>query len=171
MSMNAPPILCKHPMLETLEALAGNDDALLSMIQGIVTGGTAVERLDRIEGEGLFGRYTPPQKNDARQKLLGSWGDETTLRHISDKLGEALQRVRASEPRKTLRGWWAAGATAHGIRCAVEDDAESVYFVLLTPPMGDEVAADKAFDASFRNALQAQAAALKAWTDSFTPHF
>jgi len=170
MPMNAPPILCKHPMLETLEALAGNADALADLIQGIkATGPSPEARLTRAEDTGLYARYSEEQKPDARAKLLGSWGNTETLLKISDALGAALDLVRRTG--HPLRCWWAAGATSKGvIDCAVTEGTNAIYFVLLTPPMGDEVAMDKGFDATFRNALQGQAAALKAWTDSFTPH-
>jgi hypothetical protein len=54
--------------------------------------------------------------------------------------------------------------------CAVTEGTDAIYLLLLTPPMADAVAMDKSYDALFRNALQTQAAAMKAWTDSFTPH-
>jgi hypothetical protein len=173
MSMAAPPILCKHPMLETLEALAGNADALADLIQGIRNTGPSPEaRLTRAEETGLYARYSDGQKPEARAKLLSAWGPADTLLKISDALGAALDLVRRTG--HPLRCWWAAGATSKGIECMVTEGttegAKAIYFVLLTPPMGDDVAADKAFDALFRNSLQAQAAALKAWTDSFTPH-
>lgn len=164
----APPILCKHPMLVTLEKLAGNDGALLSMIQGIIEGGAAQARLDRIEGDGLFTGYGASEKDRARHRLLHVWGDEATLQTISDKLGEALQLVRKSDPKKMLRAWWVAGATSKGTICTVESDAEAVYFVMLTPPLDGDVVADKlTFDNDFLNQLKSQANALKAWTDGF----
>ena len=162
MPMNAPPILCKHPMLATLEALAANADALGDLIERHQERRTArrTARLDRAVGSGLFAGYSDDQKPDARAKLLGVWGDNPTLLRISDALGEALDLVRRTG--YPLRCWWAAGATAEGGSTAWSKTARatrSIYLVLLTPPMGDEVAANKAFDAAFRDELQAQAAA------------
>jgi hypothetical protein len=170
MPMNAPPILCKHPMLETLEALAGNPDALAELADGIRNGGPTPEgRLRRAEDAGLYARYSEDQKPGARSALLGSWGNAETLLRISDALGTALDLVRRTG--HPLRCWWAAGVAAKGvIDCAVTEGTDAIYFLLLTPPMADAVAMDKSYDALFRNALQTQAAAMKAWTDSFTPH-
>lgn len=162
----APPILCKHPMLVTLEKLAGNDAALLSMIQGIVQGGQAADRLARIEGDGLFTGYAAGEKDQVRRRLLRAWGDEATLEQISDKLGEALQLVRRSEPRKMLRCWWLAGATSGSTVCTVTSDDDAVYFLLLTPPLDGPVVADKlTFDGDFLAQLKAQSASLGAFTD------
>ena len=73
MPMNAPPILCKHPILETLEALAGNPDALADLIQGIKNSGPSPEaRLTRAEESVFYARYSEDQKPEARAKLLGS---------------------------------------------------------------------------------------------------
>lgn len=164
----APPILCKHPMLKTIEVLANNDGALLNMIQGIIAGGKPEHRLDRIDKEGLFAGYGEGEKQKARERLLKKWGDEATLEHISDQLGEALQMVRRSEPKKVLRTWWAAGATTEGIRCAVQCDAKAVYFVLLTPPLDQDVVADKlTFDNEFLGQLKLQANDFKDWTDGY----
>ena len=170
MPMAAPPMLCKHPMLETLEALAGNADALADLLDGIKnTGPSAESRLTRAEQTGLYARYAEDQKPAARSALLDLWGTTETLLKISNELGKALDLVRRTG--HPLRCWWASGVTGKGvIDCAVTEGTNAIYFLLLTPPMGDEVVANKAFDALFRNALQAQAAALKAWTDSFTPH-
>jgi hypothetical protein len=171
MPMTAPPILCKHPMLTTLEALAANSDALGALIDSIRNGtGTPDGRLDAAVDAGLFASYSDGQKSDARGKLLSAWGDSATLLRISDALGKALDLVRKKN--WPLRCWWAAGATQSGIDILVDEGKgdEAIYFVLLTPAMGVDVAADKGFDAAFKAALQLQSAALKTWTDSFTPH-
>jgi hypothetical protein len=166
MPVNAPPILCKHPMLKTIETLASNDGALMSMIQGIVLGGAPADRLQAIEADGLLYHYDEGEKALAHRALLTKWGDEKTLRHISDTLGQALQLVRASEPKKALRAWWAVGAAKKGIRCVVTEDDDTVYFVMLTEPLDDVKVADKAaFDQDFIGELKAQAKALEAWTD------
>jgi hypothetical protein len=162
----APPILCKHPMLETLETLTRDPAKLDKMIDDIARGGAAGDRLTKIEGDGLLGGYSEPEQPRAHDRLLGGWGDESTLLHISDSLGTALGMVRSQ--RKPLRGWWAAGATGRGIRCAVAEADDAICFVLLTPPMSDETVASKAaFDTGFLDDLKSLATALKAWTDGF----
>ena len=169
MPMTAPPILCKHPMLDTLEALAGNHEALTDLIRGIrQTGDSASARLASAEDAGLLGRYSEPQKPTAHARLLGSWGTEETLLRISNRLGDALELVLARN--KPLRARWLAGATEQGIECAVHESKTSdfVYFLLLTPPLDSDVVAEKAaFDVGFLGELKTLAAALKAWTDSF----
>lgn len=166
MPVPAPPILCKHPMLKTIETLASNDGALLSMIQGIVVNTEPERRLEAIEADGLLHPYEGSEKPLAHDALLTRWGDRKTLLHISDSLGQALQLVRASEPKKVLRAWWAVGAAKNGVRCVVTEDEDSVYFVMLTGPLDDVTVADKAaFDQDFIGELKTQATALKAWTD------
>lgn len=169
MAMNAPPILCKHPMLETLEALAGNHEALTDLIRGIRhTGNSASARLASAEEAGLLGRYSEAQKATAHERLLGGWGNEETLLRISNRLGDALELVLAQN--KPLRARWLAGATEQGIECAVHESKTSdfVYFLLLTPPLtGEMVAGKAAFDASFLGELKTLATALRAWTDAF----
>src|SRR5512145_1101473 len=87
MPMAAPPMLCKHPMLETLEALAGNADALADLIDGIKnTGASAESRLTRAEQTGLYARYAEDQKPAARSALLDLWGTSETLLKISNEL-------------------------------------------------------------------------------------
>jgi hypothetical protein len=162
----APPVLCKHPMLETIESLAGNATLREKMIRDIENGAGAESRLTEIERDGLLGRYSEDQKGDAHDRLLHGWGDESTLLHISNSLGSALARAR--DGKKTLRCWWAAGATDGGARCAITEDATTVYFLLLTPALTDDTVAEKAtFDTGFLNALRTQATAFKAWTESF----
>lgn len=159
----APPILCKHPMLETIESLSRDPNQLQKMIADIAAGGDPQTRLDKIEGSGLLDSYGASEKPKARARLLGSWGDEHTLLHISDSLGTALKKVSSKKP---LRAWWIAGATETGIHCAVSDDANAVYFLLLTPPMDDGTVASKAaFDDPFLQSLKTQAADFKAFTD------
>jgi hypothetical protein len=163
----APPILCKHPMLETIESLAGNATLLQKMIDDIEAGGAAATRLGKIENDGLLGRYSDVQKTHAHAQLLGGWGDESTLVHISNMLGTALVKVRDSSGKRPLRAWWLVGATENGVRCAVTEDATAVYFLLLTPPLDDDAVASKAaFDTAFLNALKTQSGAFKEWTDS-----
>jgi len=167
MPTKAPPILCKHPMLETLETLTLDPAKLDKMIDDIARGGAAGDRLKKIEGDGLLGHYSGSEQSDAHERLLlGGWGDEATLLHISDSLGEALGKVRSQK--KPLRGWWAAGATERGIRCAVAEADDAICFLLLTPPLGDETVATKAtFDTDFLDGLKSLATALKTWTDGF----
>jgi hypothetical protein len=165
----APPILCKHPMLDTLEALAGNHEALSDLIRGIrQTGNSASARLASAEEAGLLGRYSEPQKLTAHARLLGSWGNDETLLRISNRLGDALELVLAQN--KPLRARWLAGATEQGVECAVHESKTSdfVYFLLLTPPLtGDMVAGKAAFDTSFLGELKTLATALKAFADGF----
>jgi hypothetical protein len=138
----------------------------MSMIEGIVLGDGPEDRLDSIEADGLLHHYDDSEKALAHKALLTKWGDEKTLRHISDTLGQALQLVRASEPKKALRAWWAVGAAKKGIRCAVTEDEDTVYFVMLTEPLDDVKVADKAaFDQDFIAELKVQATALKTWAD------
>jgi hypothetical protein len=152
-------------MLETIELLSRDPGRLQKMIADISAGGDPQTRLGKIEASGLLDRYAADEKSRARARLLGSWGDEGTLLHISDSLGAALQKVTGKKP---LRAWWIAGATETSIRCAVTDDAEAVYFLLLTPRMDDGTVASKAaFDDPFLQALKAQAADFKAFTDPF----
>jgi hypothetical protein len=160
----APPILCKHPMLDEIESLAADPKKLATMVADIAAGGDPQTRLGKIESSGLLDRYGDGEKPKARARLLGSWGDERTLLHISDSLGAALAKVQSSK--KPLRAWWIAGATQAGIHCAVSDDANAVYFLLLTPPMDDGTVASKAtFDDPFLQRLKAQAEDFKNFTD------
>ena len=153
---------------QTLEALAGNHEALTDLIRGIrQADSTASIRLTSAEDTGLLGRYSGPQRSAAHDKLLRNWGTEETLLRISNRLGDALELVLAKD--KPLRAWWVAGATEQGIECAVHESktSDAVYFLLLTPLMDDTTVADKAaFDTSFLNGLKTLAAALKAWTDA-----
>ena len=168
MPTSAPPILCKHPMLDTLEALAGNHEALTDLIRGIRQTGDSVDaRLERAVESGLLGRYADAQRAPAHEQLR-SWGADASLLRLSNALGDALELVRTKN--KPLRAWWVAGATENELECAVResDDSEAVYFLLLTPPMNSEMVADKAaFDTTFLSGLKTLATALKAWTDTF----
>jgi hypothetical protein len=168
MPVPAPPILCKHPMLETLETLASNEEALMAILETIVLGGKPEGRIDAIGARGLFHPYQAGEQPLAKHALLHAWGDEATLLHISETLGQALQKIRGSATPKRLRAWWAAGATKKGIRCLVGEDDENVYFVMLTEPLDDAKVADKAaFDGDFLSALKAQAVAFEDWADLY----
>ena len=154
--MEAPPVLCKHPVLRTIEELSRNAATRRSIIAGIRAGGSPEARMSRAEQAGVLESYASDEDRQGARKALigGHWGDTRTVLAISDALAEALERVTDEKP---LRTWWAAGATDGEISVSVHEGADAIYLTLLTRPMGDIVRLDKFFDRTFKLDLMRQA--------------